>query len=137
MPITYRIDHTRRLVDARAHGLLTGDDIVDYQREVWGCSNLVGYNEIVDVSDVSSIETQSASRIRQVAELSANMDPKDIPSKFAIVVSNPMYAELGLLYGKYRELNAKSTKRVRVFEVREEALRWLDTREENELPNKA
>ena len=36
MPIAYQIDHTQRLVDARAHGLLTDEDVFHYQREVWG-----------------------------------------------------------------------------------------------------
>ena len=136
MPITYQIDHARRLVNARAHGLLTDEDVFHYQREVWGRPDVVGYNEIIDVSNVSGIETESVDRIRQLAELSAHMDPTSVLSKFAIVASNPLYYDLGLLYQTYRELHAKSTKQVRVFEGREDALRWLDTAEEDKLPNK-
>jgi hypothetical protein len=136
MPITYQIDHTHRLVDARAHGVLTDEDVFQYQQEVWGRADVVGYNEIVDMSNVSSIDTESVNRIRQLAELSAHMDPPSIPSKFAIVASKPLYYELGRMYKAYRELKAKSTKQVRVFRVREDALRWLDTGEEDELPNK-
>ncbi|HJY79983.1 MAG TPA: hypothetical protein VKK81_02710 [Candidatus Binatia bacterium] len=136
MPIAYQIDHTQRLVDARAHGLLTDEDVFHYQREVWGRPEVVGYNEIVDVSNVSGIETESVERIRQLAELSAHMDPTSTLSKFAIVAPNPLYYDLGHLYQMYRELNAKSTKQVRVFEAREDALGWLDTAEEDKLPNK-
>ena len=137
MPITYRIDHAHRLVDARAHGLLGDEDIFRYQQEVWGRADVVGYNEIVDVSNVSSIETESLHRIQQLAEVSANMDPLAIPSKFAIVASKSLHYDLGRLYAAYRKLNARSTKQVRVFGTREDALRWLDTREKDELPSKA
>ena len=136
MPITYQIDHTHRLVDARAHGVLTDEDVFHYQREVWGRSDVVGYNEIVDMSNVSSIDAESLNRIRQLAELSAHMDPPSILSKFVIVAARPLYYELGRMYETYRKLNAKSTKQVRVFRAREDALRWLDTGEEDELPNK-
>ena len=136
MPIVYRIDHTCRCVDTRAHGVLTHEDVFQYQREVWGRSDVVGYNEIVDTSHVRSIETESVNHIRQLAELSAHMDPRSIPSKFAIVATNPVDYELGRLYGVYRGLDAKSTKRVRVFWAREDALRWLNTAEGDESPNK-
>jgi hypothetical protein len=35
MPITYQIDHSRRLVDTHGHGLLTDEDVFQYQQEVW------------------------------------------------------------------------------------------------------
>jgi hypothetical protein len=136
MPITYQIDHRLRLVDAQAHGLLGDEDIFCYQREVWGRADVVGYNEIVDMSNVISIETESLPRIQQLAEVSAGMDPMNIPTKFAIVASKPLHYDLGRLYATYRKLNTKSMKQVRVFGIREDALKWLDTREEDELPSK-
>jgi hypothetical protein len=133
MPITYQIDHSHRLVNAYGHGSLRDEDFFHYQQEVWGRPDVVGYNEIVDMSNVSSIECESADQMRQLAELSARMDSLNIPSKFAIVVSNPLYYELGRLYEAYRGLKARSMKQVRVFKAREDALKWLETGEEGEL----
>src|SRR5262245_29895406 len=131
MPITYQIDHTRRLVDARAHEVLTDEDFFHYQREVWGRSDVIGYNEIVDMSNVSSLAIESMNRIRQLADLSAGMDLPNILSKFAIVASDALSYDLGHRYEAYRALHAKSTKQVRVFGAREDALRWLDAGEED------
>jgi hypothetical protein len=136
MPITYQVDYTQRLVDARAYGVLTDADVFQYQREVWGRSDVMGYNEIVDVSHVSSIDLESVTRIQQLADLSAHMDPPRLPSKFAIVAANPLYYNLGCLYETYRALQAQSTKQVRVFEARAEALRWLEAGEGDDVPPK-
>ena len=137
MPITYQIDHTHRRVDAFGHGVLRDADVFRYQQEVWGRAEVAGYDEIVDMSKVTSIEGESVGRIRELAELSAQMDSASTPSKFAIVVSKFPYIDLAHVYETYRALNAKSTKRVRTFETRDDAMAWLAAVEEKELPPKA
>jgi hypothetical protein len=52
MPIGYRVDHNRRLVAARAHGILVAEDLFGYQREAWSRPDVAGYDELVDMRAV-------------------------------------------------------------------------------------
>jgi hypothetical protein len=71
IPIEYRIDHERQLVLARGCGTLTDEDVFGYQREVWSRADVVGYKELIDMSDVDHIALPSANRVRDLAQLSA------------------------------------------------------------------
>jgi hypothetical protein len=84
MPVEWQVDHVRRLVVTDAHGTLTGEEILRYQREVWSRPDVAGYDELVDMSDVQ--DTQPTTKlIQELAALSAAMDPEGSRSKFAIV----------------------------------------------------
>jgi hypothetical protein len=125
MPITYQIDHERRLVDAKADGLISDGDVFAYQREVWSRTDVVGYAEIVDMIAVERIDLPSIDKIRELAELAARMDADKPASKLAIVASRDFAFGLGRMYETYRELQAGSTKPVGVFRTRREALDFL------------
>lgn len=127
MPIEYTIDHARRLVAARGIGTLTGADIFGYQREVWSRPDVLGYNELVDMSGVTEIPTPSAAgeNFRALASESAASDSAEIPTKFAIVAGEQLAFGLARMYQTYRELERKSTKRVEVFRTLPEALAFL------------
>ena len=62
MPITYEIDHERRLVVAKPHGLLTDGEMFNYQRELGARSNARSYDELIDMSGVTGIDYVSADR---------------------------------------------------------------------------
>jgi len=128
MPLKYHIDHARRLVVARGSGVLTGADIFDYQREVWSRPDVVGYDELVDMTGVTEIATAipAGDNFRALAALSAAMDPAETPSKFAIVAGEELAFGLGRMYQTYRELDPKSTKEVRVFRTLTEAMAYLN-----------
>ena len=51
MPIVYRIDHENRIVLARAYGVLTDEDVFDYQNSVWSGPELAGYNELGEMAE--------------------------------------------------------------------------------------
>ena len=124
MPIEWQVDHVRRLVVANAHGTLTGEEILRYQREVWSRPDVAGYDELVDMSDVQ--DTQATTKlIQELAALSATMDPEGSRSKFAIVAPQQALYGLGRMYETYRGMEDRSTKRVGVFRDRAEALLWL------------
>jgi hypothetical protein len=125
MPITYRIDHARRLVQAEGHGTLTADDLFRYQREVWLRPDVTGYSELVDMRPVRHIEQPSPARIRELAQLSAAMDPLAHGSRFAIVAPDDLAFGLGRMYESYRSLQPDSTKDVGVFRTMEDALAFL------------
>lgn len=126
MPIAYSIDHAHRLVMASGHGDLTGDDIFGYQKEVWSRPDIGGYDELIDMTDVERIDLRSADHIKQLAELSASMDPMAVQSKFAIVAPGDYAFGLGRMYESYRRLEGRSTKRVGVFRSMAEALAFLE-----------
>lgn len=127
MPITHSIDHARRLVVARASGVVTDADVFSYQREVWSDPAVVGYNELVDMTDVTAIDAPNpvGARFSQLASLSAATDAAVPTSRFAIVAPGTLAYALGRGYQAYREMDARSKKEVGVFRTLVEALEFL------------
>ena len=126
MPIEYRIDHDRRLVSARAIGNLTAEDLFRYQREAWSLPEVKGYDELIDMSGVEEIVSPTHGKTAELAALSANMDDRDIATKFAIVASDTFAYGMGRIYEIYRNLNPRSTRKVRVFRTMQEAMDWIE-----------
>jgi hypothetical protein len=125
MPIEFRIDHYRKLVMARGHGVFTHEEIMGYQREAWSRPDVVGYDELVDMTDVTRIDATSVDGVRQIAATAAAMDDPDVHSRLAIVAPQDIAYGLGRMYEVYRGLNTQSTKEVSVFRTMAEALAWL------------
>ena len=125
MPIEFRIDHERRVIIAKGKGAFTGEDMLRYQQEAWSQPGVAGYNELVDMTDVTEIVDPSMDDIRRIVQLSASMDPPDGNARFAIAAPNRLMFGLGRMYEAYRELDPKSTKVVRVFKTVREALDFL------------
>lgn len=126
MPIDYEIDHQCRLVTAKAHGTLTHEDVISYQKEVWSRPDVNGYNELVDMSAVAHIDLKSVDRVRELAKMSADMDDRSTPSRFAIVAPTGESFGLGRMYQTYRSLDDRSTKEVGVFRTLDEALDFIN-----------
>ena len=124
MPIEYTIDHARRLVWATGRGTLTHEDIMGYQRDVWSSPQVLGYNELMDMRAVERIGEASGKRLKNLAAVSAAMDPTT-QSKFAIVASKDEAFGLGRMYETYRRLEDRSTKQVGVFRTMDEAWEFL------------
>jgi hypothetical protein len=125
MPIDYRIDHERRLVVAVGTGTITDQDVFSYQRTVWSRKDVAGYNELVDFTAVEHIDVPSAARVKELAVLSAGMDPVGGSSRFAIVAPQDIAYGLGRMYEQFRELDRRSTKEVSVFRTVSEAMEYL------------
>jgi hypothetical protein len=134
MPITFRIDHERRIVIARGYGTFTDDDVFSYQRAAWSGRDVVGYDELVDMTHVSEIELPSVQRVQDLASVAANMDLAYAPSRFAIVAPGDLAFGLGRMFQTYRECEKRSTKDVKVFRNLEEALAFLKIKEAPPLP---
>ena len=137
MPIEYRINHAKRIVITRCRGVMMENEFFDYQREVWSRPEVAGFDELVDMNDVDRIVAPSEQAVRDLANLSASMDAPDTTSKFAIVAGDRLAVGLGQMYGARRDFNAKSSKDVRVFVVRAQALEWLGVTEEELAEEKA
>jgi hypothetical protein len=125
MPIEFTIDHARRLVTATARGMLTGQDVFGYQRDVWSRTDVQGYNELLDMREVEHIDLPSVDNMRALAQLSASMDTPSTSSKFAIVATSDEAFGLSRMYETYRHLEDKSTKQVAVFRTLTEAYAYL------------
>jgi hypothetical protein len=125
MPIEHEVDYKRRLVIAKGRGVLTDQDVFEYQRGVWSRSEVAGYDELFDMSDVGDIDLPSLQRVRELAQLSAAMDDAAPPSRLAIVAPKDFPFALGRLYEAHRGLNERSRKTVSVFRSVGDALAWL------------
>jgi hypothetical protein len=125
MPIEYDVDHERRLVRARALGLITAETLFEYQQAVWSDPALAGYDELVDMSGVEQVDAPSSSNVSALAGFSARMDGHINPTKFAIVAPDDLTYGLGRMYQAFREMKPGSTKEVAVFRSLPDALAWL------------
>jgi hypothetical protein len=128
MPIDYTIEHQRRLVTAAATGTLTRDEIFAYQNEVWSRQDVAGYNQILDMSAVTSVDAPSPSgpSMEELAALAASMDDEALPTRFAIVAPGDLAFGLGRMYAVYRGQQPKSAREVGVFRTMDEALAWIE-----------
>ena len=125
MPLSYRVDHVRRIVIVVAHGSLTSDEMIRYQKKVWSSPEVAGYAELVDMTEVEVIGGASGKQMEALAQLSASMDVPTKTAKFAIVAPQDEIYGLGRMYEAYRE-STSGTKRVAVFRNQEDALAWLE-----------
>ncbi|HET6463963.1 MAG TPA: hypothetical protein VFH33_09200 [Candidatus Krumholzibacteria bacterium] len=131
MPITYEIDHDRKLVRARIAGTLTRDDAFKYQQHVWGLPEVRGYNQLIDASDMGHVDIPfpSADAMRELSSLAASMDDPTLKTRFAIVATSAFAYGLARMYATYRALDPRSTRVVSVFRSVEDAMTWLEAEE--------
>jgi len=134
MPISYRIDHDKRLVVAVGYGLFTPGDVFDYQREAWSEPQVVGFDEIIDMTHVTEVSLPSARRIQELASIAVRMDDPSAPSRFAIVAPGDLAFGLGRMFQIYREADERGAKEVGVFRTMKEALVFLRLAEAPSFP---
>jgi hypothetical protein len=125
MAIEHMVDHRRKLVVVDGNATVTGEEMFAYQREVWSDPRLAGYDELVDMSRVERLGPFSSERARELARMSAAMDPPDTATKMAIVAPDDLLFGLGRMYEAFREAAPSSRKQVAVFRTRPEAMAWL------------
>jgi hypothetical protein len=125
MPITYTVDHKRRLVRVKGEGVFSDDDVFGYQREIMARTDVLGYDELVDMTDVIHIDLPSFQRVKDLASLSAEMDPRHPPGRFAIIAPGDVAYMLGRLFKGVRALLPGATRELGVFRTEEQAEAWL------------
>ena len=133
MPITYEIDHDRKLVRARIAGTFSRDDALQYQKHVWSLPEVRGYNQLIDASEMGHVDIPfpSADAMRELSSLAASMDDPTVKTRFAIVATSAFAYGLARMYATYRALDARSTRSVSVFRSVEDAMVWLEAEEPN------
>ncbi|MEK7466068.1 MAG: hypothetical protein AAB074_01525 [Planctomycetota bacterium] len=127
MPISHHVDHERRLVTATATGDVTESDIFGYQKNAWSDPKVAGYDEIVDMTGAARIVEPKAARMRELAALSASMDPPATSARFGIVAPEELAFQLGRIYEAMRceAAGGSGGKKVMTFRTLEEAENWL------------
>ena len=136
MPLQYWVDEDRKLVVAKAAGVMSDEDVFAYQHDAWSRRELAGYTELVDMSEVERIDLPSVDRIRELAQVAASLDPAGGgSSKLAIVATRDFAFGLARMYETYRELQAGSSKPVGVFRTLQEAMSFLGLEGEIRPPN--
>jgi hypothetical protein len=118
-------------VHARITGTFGREEPFKYQREVWSNPELRGYNQLVDASEMESVDIPfpSAETMRQLADLAASMDDPGQRTKFAIVAVSAFNYGIARMYATYRALDTRSTRAVSVFRTVDEAMAWLEADE--------
>ena len=117
------------VVFAAGAGTITAAELFDYQREAWSRPDVMGFNELMDMSAVERIESPTPERVRELAEFSARMDAGARRSKFAIIATDELAFGLGRMFQAYREMSPGTRKDVGVFRSMTEALAFLGVTE--------
>ncbi len=125
MPLTHHIDHGSRLVIAAGHGLFSDEDVFGYQSEVWSRDDVHGYDELVDLTDVSEIVHPTANRMMDLASLASRMPSSNTSSRLAIVAPSDLAFGLARMFQGWRNCADAGKRNVAVFRSMPEALKFL------------
>ncbi|HEX4825372.1 MAG TPA: hypothetical protein VFV19_13800 [Candidatus Polarisedimenticolaceae bacterium] len=134
MALVYRIDRNAKLVVAAGYGTLTDADLFRYERETGARSDMIGYDELIDVSSVTDIDVASEERMENLAAEAAARDAFHGPAKLAIVAPGEFAFGLGRIFQIHRRVEPGSTKNVGVFRTMDAALEFLGIDHPLDLP---
>ena len=124
MPIEYKIDLPRRRILARVKGRLTEQDVYSYQYEVWSKPEHFGFDELMDMTEVTEIENPDAKKLQKLAEVAARMQPGAV-GRFAVVAPSDIAFGIARMYQTYRSMTPSGGKDVGVFRNMNDALQFL------------
>ena len=134
MALVYRIDRDAKVVVAAGYGTLTDADVFRYERETGARSDMIGYDELIDVSSVTDIEEATAEHLEDLAAEAAARDSVHGPAKLAIVAPGDLAFGLGRIFQIHRQVEPGNTKNVGVFRSMEAALEFLGVDHPLDLP---
>jgi hypothetical protein len=132
MPLSYEIDHARKIIFTRASGILTPQDMFAYQKDVWGKHSLRSFHECVDMNDVTEIVGATEENMLSLASLAVQSDDPVHPTRLAIIARENLHFGLGRMYEAHRSMLPGQTRQVAIFRSRADALRWLVEDRQNE-----
>jgi hypothetical protein len=125
MPIVHSIDRNARVVVAVWQGVMIEADVFAYQREVWSRPDVLGFDELVDMTGVTEFVMPSTDTVRQLVDLAAQKDVPDIRSRVAIVAATNHAYGLARMYQTYRELDPRTNRDIEVFRTLAAARAYL------------
>jgi len=125
MPLAFRLDREAHVIVAAAYGTVTDEQVFDYQREISSRDDTIGYDELVDVTNIKEIALPSTDRVRDLAHVAAGTDALRGSSRLAIVAPGDLAFALGRMFQTNRELDPRNRREVGVFRSTKEALAFL------------
>jgi hypothetical protein len=134
MPLVFRVDHEARVIVAAGYGTLTDGEVLGYHRQISALSETIGYDELIDMTDVTNVSMPSSDWVRELVVVTAGKDAARGPSKLAIVAPGDLAYALGRMFQTEWELDERSKKVVGVFRTMAEASAFLGIDRELALP---
>ena len=125
MPISVETFDDLKLVIARVTGVMTAEEMMNYQLETWSKRQVVGYDEIVDVTAVEGFNYEGPSKIKEVTHISARMDWANFSRKMAIIAVSDLAVGMARMYQSYRDNETIGRKEIMIFKTIEQARQWL------------
>lgn len=121
MPVQYVIDKQRRLVITSAWDRVTFAEATAHQQRLRDDPDfLPEFNQFLDATAVTALDISSA----EAHTIARNSPHFSASSRRAWVSPNPFLFGMGRMIGIYREV-AGGAEQFRVFNDREQALKWL------------
>ncbi len=128
MPAKHYIDNKRQLIitswEGTAHDAEFIKAIKKYQNDIQNKSEYINYNEIVNLSEVTSFKL-STEGIKNIGQIASSTDKSDGNRKLAIIVSSNLAYGLARMYEAYRSFSKKSKKEIRIFKKEKDAVAWI------------
>lgn len=94
MSVSFIVDPVQQRILARADGVLTLQELLNYQREINARPECVHFTELFDLTAVEDIVGVSLEGLKHLALLAAAHDPADRPARLAIVANQDVFFRL-------------------------------------------
>jgi len=128
MPAHHTIDNRNKLIVTTWDGDVVDIDLIEaltkYQQDIQCHPHYLGYNEIVDFSEVRKIKVTTEG-IKNIGRRASTTDQNGIDRRLAFIVSSDLAFGLARMYEVYRSLTRKTNKRVRTFKNKRDAYAWV------------
>lgn len=128
MPANHYIDKKRQLIittwEGDAHDIEFIKAIESYQNDIQNHPDYVNYNEIVNLSEVTSFKL-STYGIQTIGKIASSTDKGNINRKLAIIVSSNLAYGLARMYEAYRSFSKNSRKKISIFKNEKDAVEWI------------
>ncbi len=128
MPAHHVIDNRNKLIVTTWDGDVVDIDLIEaltkYQQDIQGHPQYLGYNEIVDFSEVGKIKVTTEG-IKNIGRIASTTDQNGIDRKLAFIVGSDLAFGLARMYEVYRGFTRKTNKEVRTFKNKHDAYEWV------------
>ncbi len=128
MPAHHVIDKKNRLIVTTWDGDVVDIDLIEvlkkYQQDIQGHPDYLGYNEIVDFSNVGKIKV-TTDGIKNIGRIASRTDQNGIDRRLAFIVSSDLAFGLARMYEVYRSFTRKTNKEIQTFKNWKDAYMWV------------
>jgi len=126
MPIIVDIDRQARRVNAKCEGMITMDDVMNYQTDVWVRGAVSGFDGLFDSRDGDFSQINMTDLI-PVSTNAIQVD-KHVPfrTKMAMVIKTDEQQKLAEFYKAMVDLQLDDQRETKIFNSFEQAMDWLD-----------